>query len=89
MATKTKRLPLTLDPELGNLIAEIAELRGIKQTRVVTEILEETRPQLEVIRDALKSIKTNEKPDLDKVLAKMLGDSFENLSDAFKGLNND
>lgn len=89
MATKTKRLPLTLDPELGNLIAEIAELRGIKQTRVVTEILEETRPQLEVIRDALKSIKANEKPDLDKVLAKMLGDSFGNLSDAFKGLNND
>ena len=39
MATKSKRLPLTLDSELGALIAEIAELRQIKQTRVVTEIL--------------------------------------------------
>ena len=87
MATKSKRLPLTLDPELGKLIEDIAELRGIKQTRVVTEILEESRPQLEVVRDALKAIKNNEAVSLDQVLSKMLGDSFENLSEAFKGLD--
>ena len=86
MATKSKRLPLTLDPELGKLIEDIAELRGIKQTRVVTEILEESKPQLMVVRDALNAIKNNEKLDLDQVLSKMLGDSFHNLSDAFKGL---
>ena len=61
MATKSKRLPLTLDPELGKLIEDIAELRGIKQTRVVTEILEESKPQLMVVRDALNAIKNNEK----------------------------
>lgn len=87
MATKSKRLPLTLDPELGKLIEDIAELRGIKQTRVVTEILEESKPQLMVVRDALNAIKNNEKLDLDQVLSKMLGDSFHNLSDAFKGLD--
>jgi predicted transposase YdaD len=89
MATKSKRLPLTLDPELGKLIEDIAELRGIKQTRVVTEILEESKPQLMIIRDALTAIKNNEKLDLDQVLSKMLGDSFANLSDAFKGLDSD
>jgi len=87
MATKSKRLPLTLDPELGKLIEDIAELRGIKQTRVVTEILEESKPQLMVVRDALNAIKNNEKLDLDQVLSKMLGDSFHNLSVAFKGLD--
>lgn len=87
MATKSKRLPLTLDPELGALIAEIAELRQIKQTRVVTEILKEAKPQLMVVRDALRSIKNNEPVSLDQVLSKMLGDSFENLSEAFKGLH--
>ena len=72
MATKSKRLPLTLDPELGKLIEDIAELRGIKQTRVVTEILEESKPQLMVVRDALNAIKNNEKLDLDQVLSKCL-----------------
>jgi hypothetical protein len=87
MPSKSKRLPLTLDPALGSLIAEIAELRGVKQTKVVTEILEETRPQLEIVRDALRSIKNNEAVSLDQVLTKMLGDSFSNLGDAFKELN--
>ena len=87
MPAKSKHFPLTLDPELGKLIEDIAELRGIKQTRVVTEILEESRPQLEVVRDALKAIKNNEAVSLDQVLSKMLGDSFENLSEAFKGLD--
>ena len=87
MPAKSKRLPLTLDPELGKLIEDIAELRGIKQTRVVTEILEESKPQLMIVRDALNAIKNNEKLDLDQVLSKMLGDSFENLSEAFKGLD--
>ncbi|WP_180080582.1 MULTISPECIES: hypothetical protein [unclassified Acinetobacter] len=87
MPAKSKRLPLTLDPELGKLIEDIAELRGIKQTRVVTEILEESRPQLEVVRDALKAIKNNEAVSLDQVLSKMLGNSFENLSEVFKGLD--
>ena len=69
------------------MIEDIAELRGIKQTRVVTEILEESRPQLEVVRDALKTIKNNEAVSLDQVLSKMLGNSFENLSEVFKGLD--
>jgi wyosine [tRNA(Phe)-imidazoG37] synthetase (radical SAM superfamily) len=88
MVTKTKRLPLTLDPELGKLIAEIAELRDIKQTRVVTELLEECRPQLQTIRDALFAIKNNEKPNHEDILIKLMGDSFQNITNAFKSLNN-
>ena len=84
MATKSKRLPLTLDPELGQLIADIAELRGIKQTRVVTELLEECRPQLQAIREALQSIKNNENPDPTAILSKLLGDSFQGIADSFK-----
>ncbi|EHU1539811.1 hypothetical protein A1Z21_RS19235 [Acinetobacter baumannii] len=89
MPAKSKRLPLTLDPELGNLIAEIAELRGVKQTRVVTEILKVCRPQLVIVRDSLLAIKNNEKLDLNKVLTTMLGDSFSELGDAFKGMDSD
>jgi hypothetical protein len=88
MATKTKRLPLTLDPELGQLIAEIAELRGIKQTRVVTELLEECKPQFIAIRDALIAVKNNE-PNPQAILNKMFANSFKNLGDVFEDLSND
>ena len=69
------------------MITEISDLREIPKTRVITEILEESKPQLEIIRDALKTIKNNEAVSLDQVLSKMLGDSFGNLSEAFKGLD--
>ena len=55
---QNKRTNLTLDPELDALITEISDLREIPKTRVITEILEESKPQLEIIRDALKTIKT-------------------------------
>mgnify|MGYP000588127398 FL=1 len=84
---QNKRTNLTLDPELDALITEISDLREIPKTRVITEILEESKPQLEIIRDALKTIKNNEAVSLDQVLSKMLGNSFENLSEVFKGLD--
>ena len=84
---QNKRTNLTLDPELDALITEISDLREIPKTRVITEILEESKPQLEIIRDALKTIKNNEAVSLDQVLSKMLGNSFENLSEVFKGLH--
>ncbi len=84
---QNKRTNLTLDPELDALITEISDLREIPKTRVITEILKESKPQLEIIRDALKTIKNNESVSLDQVLSKMLGNSFENLSEVFKGLD--
>ena len=84
---QNKRTNLTLDPALDALITEISDLRAIPKTRVITEILEESKPQLEIIRDALKTIKNNESVSLDQVLSKMLGESFGNLSEAFKGLD--
>lgn len=84
---QNKRTNLTLDPELDALITEISDLREIPKTRVITEILEESKSQLEIIRDALKTIKNNESVSLDQVLSKMLGNSFENLSEVFKGLD--
>ena len=84
---QNKRTNLTLNPELDSLITEISDLREIPKTRVITEILEESKPQLEIIRDALKTIKNNEAVSLDQVLSKMLGNSFENLSEVFKGLD--
>ena len=84
---QNKRTNLTLDPELDALITEISDLREIPKTRFITEILDESKPQLEIIRDALKTIKNNEAVSLDQVLSKMLGNSFENLSEVFKGLD--
>ncbi|WP_151732062.1 hypothetical protein [Acinetobacter ursingii] len=84
---QNKRTNLTLDPELDALITEISDLREIPKTRVITEILEESKSQLEIIRDALKTIKNNESVSLDQVLSKMLCNSFENLSEVFKGLD--
>ena len=68
--------------------AEIAELRGIKQTRVVTELLEECKPQFIAIRDALIAVKNNE-PNPQAILNKMFANSFKNLGDVFEDLSND
>ena len=87
MPNVNPRTNLTLKPELDALITEISDLREIPKTRVITAILEESKPQLEIIRDALKTIKNNESVSLDQVLSKMLGNSFENLSEVFKGLD--
>lgn len=84
-----KRLALTLSDDLDLLVTEIADLRGIKKTRVVGELLKECEPQLVVIRDALKAIRNNEKISTEDILIKMMGDSFNNISNSLKGLNND
>jgi transketolase C-terminal domain/subunit len=84
MATNKPRTIISLDEDLHQLISDIAELRGMPRSKVITEFLDECKPQFQVVRQALQSIKANEKPDLQAVLMQMLGDSFENLSVAFK-----
>jgi predicted transcriptional regulator len=89
MATNKARTIISLDDDLHQLISEIAELRNMPRSKVITEFLDECKPQLEVIRHALRSIHSGEKPDLQNILMQMLGDSFENLSLAFKDVKND
>jgi hypothetical protein len=57
------------------------------RSKVITEFLDECKPQFQIIRQALHSIKANEKPDLQNILLQMLGDSFENLSLTFKDIS--
>jgi hypothetical protein len=87
MATNKPRTIITLDEDLHQLISDIAELRDMPRSKVITEFLDECKPQFQIIRQALHSIKANEKPDLQNILLQMLGDSFENLSLTFKDIS--
>jgi predicted transcriptional regulator len=87
MATNKPRTIITLDEDLHKVISDIAELRDMPRSKVITEFLDECKPQFYIIRQALESIKANEKPDLQNILLQMLGDSFENLSLTFKDIN--
>jgi transketolase C-terminal domain/subunit len=89
MATSKPRTIISLDQDLHQLISDIAELREIPRSKVITEFLEECKPQLQVVSNALNAIKNNEKPDFQSILSQMLGDSFGNLSTPFKDIKND
>lgn len=86
MPTTKPRTIISLDEDLHQLISEIAELRGIPRSKIITEFLDECKPQFQIIRQALHDIKNNDKPDLQNILIQMLGDSFENLSLTFKDI---
>lgn len=81
--TNSKRIALSVPPELHKIIEELSELQSIPKTKVILSLLEEIQPQLEALRDALKAVKEGRNPN--KILAGMFADSFAELGAFLKG----
>jgi hypothetical protein len=60
--TKSKRVPLSLSPELYEIIFDLSELQNKPMSRVIVELLEEMQPVLSNIRDGLQEIKNSNDP---------------------------
>lgn len=60
--TSSKRVPLSLNPQLYEVISDLAELQNKPMSRVIVELLEEMQPILTNIRDGLKEVKGSNNP---------------------------
>lgn len=69
MPSQKPRVALTLDDDLKNVIADLSDLTGKPQARIITDFLKETYPALVALRDALQDVK--EKKNAIPHLAKM------------------
>lgn len=61
--TTSKRISISLKPEVHNLISELAELQNKPMSRIVVELIEEMYPMLSEVTKALKEIKTATDPN--------------------------
>jgi len=62
MPTKKPRVMLSVPEDLNDLLQEVADHIGIVKTKLIIEILQETKPALETMRDAFNEIKTSSAP---------------------------
>lgn len=68
--TKSKRIALSLNPELYDVISDLAELQNKPMSRIIVEMLEELHPVLSSVRDGLKEVKESNDP---KAVVKKIG----------------
>jgi len=83
--TQSKRVGLSVPPDLNNILEDLSELQGIPKTKVITSLLIELQPQLSLYRDALKAAKEGQNPN--RIFANMFANSLTELGDLFRSTN--
>jgi hypothetical protein len=84
--TISKRIPISLKPELYAVVSDLADLQNKPMSQVVVGILEEMHPMLEMVRDGLKEVKkgTDPKSVLKKIGSDLILEGSEHLGDLSK-----
>ncbi len=88
--TNSKRISISLNPDLHAVISDLAELQNKPMSRIVFELLEEMHPVLTAVRDGLKEVQeTNDKQSvLKRIGGALLMDGTEQLGNLSKELKN-
>lgn len=81
--TRSKRLPLSIPPELEAVLSDLSELQNKPKSRIVVEILQATLPQLILMRDSLKAVQDGMNPD--EVAQNLLQTAKEMVEQANRG----
>jgi hypothetical protein len=68
--TTSKRVPLSLSPQLYEVIYDLSVLQNKPMSRIIVELLEEMQPVLTSVRDGLKEVKDSNDP---KAVLKRIG----------------
>ncbi|MEG0473970.1 MAG: hypothetical protein RR588_16710, partial [Solibacillus sp.] len=55
--TNSKRISISLNPDLYAVISDLADLQNKPMSRVVVELLEEMHPVLSQLRDGIREVK--------------------------------
>ena len=84
--TNSKRISISLNPDLNAVISDLADLQNKPMSQVVVGILEEMHPMLEMVRDGLKEVKegTDPKAVLKKFGSDLILDGSEQLGELSK-----
>lgn len=88
--TNSKRISISLNPDLHAVISDLAKLQNKPMSRIVVELLEEMHPVLTSVRDGLKEVQeTNDKGAvLKRIGGALLMDGTEQLGNLSKELKN-
>ena len=79
--TERIRINLSIDDEMNDLLAELAELTGRPKTSIVKDFLYNMKPAMEMTRDGLKALKDN------KSIAPALQNMLNLVEDGMKEMN--
>jgi hypothetical protein len=86
--TNSKRISISLNPDLYAVISDLADLQKKPMSRVVVELMEEMHPVLSQLRDGIKEVKesNNKEEVLKRIGSAVLLDGTEQLGQLSKEL---
>ena len=86
--TNSKRISISLNPDLYAVISDLAHLQNKPMSRVVVELMEEMHPVLSQLRDGIKEVKESNNKDevLKRIGSSVLLDGTEQLGQLSKEL---
>lgn len=86
--TNSKRISISLNPDLYDVISDLADLQNKPMSRVVVELMEEMHPVLSQLRDGIKEVKESNNKDevLKRIGSAVLLDGTEQLGQLSKEL---
>lgn len=86
--TNSKRISISLNPDLYAVISDLADLQNKPMSRVVVELIEEMHPVLSQLRDGIKEVKESNNKDevLKRIGSAVLLDGTEQLGQLSKEL---
>ncbi len=86
-ATAPKRLLLSLPADLYALISEVAKRVGSSRAGVVRELVEEARPGLEMLKEAVDKIAGGKKGEAVSLIRALVGKIHAQLDEEMKPLD--
>ena len=86
--TNSKRISISLNPDLYAVISDLADFQNKPMSRVVVELMEEMHPVLSQLRDGIKEVKesNNKEEVLKRIGSAVLLDGTEQLGQLSKEL---
>ena len=86
--TNSKRISISLNPELYAVVSQLADLQNKPMSRVVVELLEEMHPVLSQLRDGIREVKESNNKDevLKRIGSAVLMSGTEQLGELSKEL---
>ncbi len=86
--TNSKRISISLNPDLYAVISDLADLQNKPMSRVVVELLEEMHPVLSQLRDGIREVKESNNKDevLKRIGSAVLMSGTEQLGELSKEL---
>ena len=86
--TNSKRISISLNPDLYAVISDLADLQNKPMSRVGVELMEEMHPVLSQLRDGIREVKESNNKDevLKRIGSAVLLDGTEQLGQLSKEL---